>query len=120
MRLDEVADEISRRLIAIFEPAEGGRLPVFGGAERFQSDAWRDDLLFYEYFHGDNGAGIGAAHQTGWTGLVAVLVEEQARRDAAGGDAAGGTSRAQFAAWELDALEDTDRAAPAEEKPTGT
>lgn len=120
MRLDQVADEISRRLIAIFEPGEGGRLPVFGGAERYQSDAWRDDLLFYEYFHGDNGAGIGAAHQTGWTGLVAVLVEEQARREAAGSDAAKATSQAQFAAWELDALEDADRAAPAEEKPTGT
>jgi hypothetical protein len=78
--LGEVADEISRRLIALFERGEGGRRPVFGGVDRLmQEQGWADDLLFYEYFHGDNGAGIGAAHQTGWTGLVAVLVEEQER-----------------------------------------
>jgi hypothetical protein len=82
--LDEVADEISARLIAIFEPAADGRRPVFGGAPAYADrPGWQDDLLFYEYFHGDNGAGIGAAHQTGWTGLVAVLVEEQERRRAA-------------------------------------
>ena len=51
-----------------------GRRPVFGGAEKFQNDPeWRDYVLFYEYFHGDNGAGLGASHQTGWTGLVALL-----------------------------------------------
>ena len=59
-----------------------GRRPVFGGAEKFQSDpCWRD-CLFYEYFHGDNGAGIGASHQTGWTGLVAPLIEIFGRLDA--------------------------------------
>ena len=55
---------------------QGGRRPVFGSTEKFQHDAnWRDNLLFYEYFHGDNGAGIGASHQTGWTGVIANLIE---------------------------------------------
>jgi len=76
MNLFEVAREIANRLTRIFLRDETGRRPVFGGAEKFQSDAhWRDNLLFYEYFHGDNGAGIGASHQTGWTGLVALMVE---------------------------------------------
>src|SRR5207302_2961107 len=70
--LYEVAADISERLVSTFRRGEDGRRPVFGGAETFQSDSnWRDLLLFYEYFHGDNGAGIGASHQTGWTGLVA-------------------------------------------------
>ena len=76
MNLFEVAREIANRLTRIFLRNEAGRRPVFGGAEKFQSDPqWRDYLLFYEYFHGDNGAGIGASHQTGWTGLVAPLIE---------------------------------------------
>jgi len=76
MSLFEVAREIANRLTRIFLRDETGRRPVFGGAEKFQSDPhWRDNLLFYEYFHGDNGAGIGASHQTGWTGLVALMVE---------------------------------------------
>ena len=76
MNLFEVAREIANRLTRIFLRDEAGRRPVFGGAEKFQSDPhWRDHLLFYEYFHGDNGAGIGASHQTGWTGLVAPLIE---------------------------------------------
>ncbi|HEV2100846.1 MAG TPA: glucosidase, partial [Stellaceae bacterium] len=76
MNLFEVAREIGDRLTRIFLRAENGKRPVFGGAEKFQSDPhWRDNLLFYEYFHGDNGAGIGASHQTGWTGLVALLIE---------------------------------------------
>ena len=76
MNLFEVAREISRRLMKIFLRNEGGRRPVFGGTEKFQTDPhWRDHMLFYEYFHGDDGAGIGASHQTGWTGLVATLVE---------------------------------------------
>ena len=76
MNLFEVAREIANRLTRIFLRDEAGRRPVFGGAEKFQSDPhWRDYLLFYEYFHGDNGAGIGASHQTGWTGLVAPLIE---------------------------------------------
>ena len=55
---------------------EHGRRPVYGGTEKFQSDPhWRDHILFYEYFHGDNGAGLGASHQTGWTGLVAKLIQ---------------------------------------------
>jgi len=73
----DVAGELSRRLTRIFLRDEGGRRPVYGGAETFQSDPhWRDYVLFYEYFHGDIGAGIGASHQTGWTGLVAKLLQQ--------------------------------------------
>src|SRR4029077_4391106 len=73
----QVAAEISRRLTHIFLRDSNGRRPVAGGTELFQTDPhWRDLLLFYEYFHGDNGAGIGASHQTGWTGLVAKLIEQ--------------------------------------------
>jgi hypothetical protein len=72
MNLYQVAEEISRRMHSIFLKDQAGRRPVFGGAEKFQSDPhWRDCLQFYEYFHGDNGAGLGANHQTGWTGIVA-------------------------------------------------
>ena len=75
MNLFEVAKEIAHRLTRIFL-SDGGRRPVFGGTEKFQHDTnWRDNLLFYEYFHGDNGAGIGASHQTGWTGVIANLIE---------------------------------------------
>jgi hypothetical protein len=70
--LYQVAEEIARRLERIFLKDENGRRPVFGGTRKFQEDPhWRDCLLFYEYFHGDNGAGLGASHQTGWTGVVA-------------------------------------------------
>jgi hypothetical protein len=73
----QVAGELSRRLIRIFLRGEDGRRPVDGGAEVFRSDPhWKDLVLFYEYFHGDNGAGMGANHQTGWTGLVAKLIEQ--------------------------------------------
>ena len=76
MHLFDVAREIARRLAAIFVRGPDGRRPVFGGARLFQEDpSWRDHLLFYEYFHGDNGAGIGASHQTGWTGLIATLMD---------------------------------------------
>ena len=76
MNLFEVAREISDRLTRIFLRDEHGRRPVYGGTEKFQSDPnWRDHILFYEYFHGDNGAGLGASHQTGWTGLVAKTIE---------------------------------------------
>ncbi|MBX9583119.1 MAG: hypothetical protein K2X87_22660, partial [Gemmataceae bacterium] len=72
MNLYQVAEEIGRRLAAVFLRDRDGRRPVYGGAETFQADPhWRDHLLFYEYFHGDNGAGLGASHQTGWTGVVA-------------------------------------------------
>ena len=72
LTLYEVAEEITRRLAAIFLRDQRGRRPVYGGTAKFQEDPhWRDLLLFYEYFHGDNGAGLGASHQTGWTGIVA-------------------------------------------------
>ena len=75
MNLMEVANEIARRLSSIFLPGEDGRRPVYGGTEKFQTDPhWKDHILFYEYFHGDNGAGLGASHQTGWTGLVARIM----------------------------------------------
>lgn len=75
MTLYEVGRELSRRLTSIFLRGEDGRRPVYGGQRRFQEDPhWRDNIAFHEYFHGDNGAGIGAAHQTGWTSLVAVLM----------------------------------------------
>ena len=75
MSLFEVAQEIARRIGRIFLRDEQGGRPVHGGAKKFQGDRhWRDLILFYEYFHGDNGAGIGASHQTGWTGLVAPLM----------------------------------------------
>jgi hypothetical protein len=73
----DVAAELSRRLTRIFLRGSDGRRPVYGGTETFQSDPhWRDLILFHEYFHGDNGAGIGASHQTGWTGLVAKLLQQ--------------------------------------------
>ena len=75
MTLYEVAEEISRRLANIFLRDERGRRPVYGGSQTFQLNRhWRDLILFYEYFHGDNGAGLGASHQTGWTGVVARLM----------------------------------------------
>ncbi|HQR67035.1 MAG TPA: glucosidase, partial [Thermoanaerobaculia bacterium] len=84
MTLFEVAREISRRLSAIFLRDAGGRRPVYGGTETFQADPhWKDLILFYEYFHGDNGAGLGASHQTGWTGLVARLLDLFGRSDPA-------------------------------------
>ena len=79
MTLWEVAGEISRRLMQIFVRGQDGRRAVFGGTEKFQNDPnWRDLIPFHEYFHGDNGAGLGASHQTGWTGLVAKLIQQYA------------------------------------------
>ena len=76
MNLFEVANEIGDRLARIFMVGADGRRPVYGGNETFQNDPhWRDHILFYEYFHGDNGAGLGASHQTGWTGLVAKTIQ---------------------------------------------
>jgi hypothetical protein len=84
MNLFEVAKEISTRLTKIFLRDKDGNRPVYGGTTMFQSDPhWRDYILFYEYFHGDNGAGLGASHQTGWTGLVAKLIDVFGRLDAA-------------------------------------
>ncbi|MBL1179299.1 MGH1-like glycoside hydrolase domain-containing protein [Pantanalinema sp. GBBB05] len=77
MNLWEIASELSERLTQIFLKTASGHRPVYGGTKKFQSDPhWRDFILFYEYFHGDNGAGIGASHQTGWTGLVAKLIQQ--------------------------------------------
>jgi hypothetical protein len=76
MNLFEVAREIADRLTRIFLRNKEGKRPVYGGTEKFQSDRhWRDYVLFYEYFHGDNGAGLGASHQTGWTGVIANLIQ---------------------------------------------
>src|SRR5262245_63591812 len=84
MNLFEVSREIGNRLTRIFLRDKSGHRPVFGGATKFQTDPqWKDNILFYEYFHGDNGAGIGASHQTGWTGLVASLIQFFGRMDGA-------------------------------------
>ncbi|HEY7293155.1 MAG TPA: hypothetical protein VH583_25185, partial [Vicinamibacterales bacterium] len=83
MNLFQVAEEITRRLGGMFRRNEQGKRPVYGGSAKFQNDPhWRDLILFYEYFHGDNGAGLGASHQTGWTGLIALLVDLFGRVDA--------------------------------------
>jgi len=96
MNLFEVAKEISDRLTRIFLRNQDGKRPVYGGTEKFQSDPhWRDHILFFEYFHGDNGAGLGASHQTGWTGLVAKLIQLFGLLDAK--NALEGGKRAAFA-----------------------
>ena len=80
MTLFEVAKEIARRLSSIFLRDASGKRPVYGGTKKFQEDPyWRDYILFYEYFHGDNGAGLGASHQTGWTGIIARTLDSFAR-----------------------------------------
>ena len=80
MTLFEVSKEIGNRLSRIFLRDETGKRPVYGGSKKFQDDPyWRDYILFYEYFHGDNGAGLGASHQTGWTGLIARILDLFAR-----------------------------------------
>jgi hypothetical protein len=76
MTLLEIGKELGERLIRTFLRGTDGRRPVYGGAEKFQHDPyWRDLILFYEYLHGDNGAGIGASHQTGWTGCIARVIQ---------------------------------------------
>ena len=75
MTLYDVARDMTRRLSNIFLRDQSGKRPVYGGSRTFQEDPhWRDLLLFYEYFHGDNGAGLGASHQTGWTGIIARIM----------------------------------------------
>ena len=75
LTLEEIATDLRERLISLFVTGADGRRPCFGWVGRLQQDpAWKDNLLFNEYFHGDNGAGLGASHQTGWTGLVAELI----------------------------------------------
>jgi len=76
MDLQQISIELERRMIRIFLRDSHGRRPVYGNIEKFQNDPhWRDLLLFFEYFHGDDGRGLGASHQTGWTGLVANLLQ---------------------------------------------
>jgi hypothetical protein len=83
MNLFEIAKEIAGRVSKIFLRDANGRRPVYGGAKKFQEDPhWRDYILYYEYFHGDNGAGLGASHQTGWTGLIARSLDIFARATA--------------------------------------
>src|SRR5262249_34103747 len=83
LNLDQVANELSRRLSRLFLKNEDGRRPVFGDSLRHQRDpAFRDHVLFHEYFHGDTGRGIGASHQTGWTGLVALLLRDASQDQA--------------------------------------
>jgi hypothetical protein len=75
-----MAREIANRMIAMFTRGADGRRRIYGGTDKFQNDPhWRDLVLFNEYFHGDNAAGLGASHQTGWTGLVANLIDEWRR-----------------------------------------
>ena len=75
MTLYQVAEELGRRLGTIFLRDKDGHRPVYGATEKFQNDPhWRDLIFFYEYFHGDNGAGLGASHQTGWTGTIARIM----------------------------------------------
>ena len=84
MTLFEVAKDLTRRLSRIFLKGADGRRPVYGGTKKLQEDPhWRDLILFYEYFHGDNGAGLGASHQTGWTGCIAALQDFFGRLTAA-------------------------------------
>jgi hypothetical protein len=88
MRLRDIAAELARRLVAIWLPDAEGHRPVAGAYEKLRSDPeWRDLLFFHEYFHGETGAGIGASHQTGWTGLVAHLLCRGGVLDAAAGGA---------------------------------
>jgi hypothetical protein len=81
--LDEAANELCRRLSSIFlqDHTKGDRRPVFGNQAYFQTNPyWRDYIPFYEYFHGDNGTGLGASHQTGWTALVAKMMQDVERK----------------------------------------
>jgi hypothetical protein len=84
MTLAQVADEIARRLGRVFLPDENGNRPVYGHSPLWRTDPnFRENVLFYEYFHGDTGRGIGASHQTGWTGLIALLMRKHSRQGAA-------------------------------------
>jgi len=78
LHLGQVAADLQDRLISLFTNGPDGRRPIFGGTEKMQTDpAWHDNLIFSEYFHGDNGAAIGAFHQTGWTGVVADMIRRR-------------------------------------------
>jgi hypothetical protein len=81
MTLEQAAVALAGRVARIFLPGDDRRRPLYGGTEKFQRDPhWRDQVLFYEYFHGDNGAGLGASHQTGWTGLIATMLQYRASK----------------------------------------
>ena len=98
LTLAEVATELSRRLSRLFLRDDTGRRPIFGDVERFQRDPhWRDYVPFHEYFHGDDGHGLGASHQTGWTALVAKLLQQSGEGPCSGSDtsAAGAASEGQ-------------------------
>lgn len=85
MTLFQVAKELGERLIGTFVKDSSGRRPVYGAAEKFQTDPyWRDNVLFFEYFNGDTGAGVGASHQTGWTGCIARIIQANGAFDEAG------------------------------------
>jgi hypothetical protein len=87
LTLNEIADELCRRLLKLFLRGPDGRRPVFGPYEKFQTDPhFKDYILFHEYFHGDNGRGCGASHQTGWTGLIANLISQLAEQSSARGE----------------------------------
>ena len=104
MTLYEVAKELGRRLSSIFLRDAKGKRPIYGGTRKFQEDPhWKNYILFFEYFHGDNGAGLGASHQTGWTGLIARTLDLFARGNSADwlkigkGELAAKMTRAQVA-----------------------
>ena len=111
MTLREVADGISSRLVSLFTRNGEGARPCFGGRPIFERPAFRDATLFHEYFHGDTGRGVGASHQTGWTGLVAKLLMPR-RRDADVHEPAAG-GRARRGITDADSARATDRAAAA-------
>jgi hypothetical protein len=108
LTLDQIADELSQRLIGLFTSGEDGRRPFAGASELQQTDpCWRDLILFHEYFHGDTGAGLGASHQTGWTGLVAKLIQQQGDKDGRateGQSGAGDRQRARVRAGDRDSF----------------
>jgi hypothetical protein len=92
--LDVIAMDLQDRLISLFTVGHDGRRPCFGWVDRLQHDpAWKDNLLFNEYFHGDNGAGLGASHQTGWTGLIADVIRRRHGEVAPVGDIISGFTR---------------------------
>ena len=79
--LQQLSDQLSQRLLSIFLKDSQGRRPLYGQIEKFQQDPhWKEYLLFHEYFHGDNGAGLGASNQTGWTALIANLIHQQSKK----------------------------------------
>ena len=122
MNLFEVSREIANRMTRIFLPDAQGNRPVYGGAKKFQTDPhWRDHILFYEYFHGDNGAGLGASHQTGWTGLVARMIQYYGSIDAAASLAESGRPASAGVSEDMMTTSDaTSKSKPSGAVPRGT